>query len=135
MKIYMLLFLLIYPLMIRAQDQEMETRYYPVDSVRWMKVSNFINEQSPNQDPFSAKDSFSDGEGRFTYDQKLIQLFKRYGIEFPEGASLMYEPLSTGLVAVNTLENLKNLEEVIGKLNVMPDRKVPQVGLSVEEKI
>ena len=82
----------------------METRYYPVDPSRWVEVQPFDEEN-----PFGGKAVTP------LDDQFLLQLFKRYGVEFPEGASLVYKPQVAQLVAVNTPENLENIERIISK--------------------
>ncbi len=95
------------PLISSAQEEEMIERFYPVDPTRWMTVTPPVQ-----GDPFGA------GQSQSPDDQYLLNLFKRYGVDFPEGASVVYEPLISQLRVVNTADNLARFEEILRKTDV-----------------
>jgi len=50
----------------------------------------------------------------------LKALFTNYGVPFPPGSSITYEPVISQLIVANTPENLEKFEVVLDKINIQP---------------
>lgn len=99
-----ILLTLTFPVFTQAQDEKMVTRYYPVDPERWTQATTF-----------EGNDPFGNESEKSSVNDDLVEFFKRYGVSFPEGASLVYEPIVSQLVAVNTPKNIDKIEDIISR--------------------
>lgn len=100
-KHFLLLLVLISPFVAQAQQEKLVTRYYPVDPARWTESFSF-----------EAGDPFGEPQ-KSPRNDELENIFKRYGVDFPEGASFVYEPLIAQLVVVNTPANIEKIEKIL----------------------
>jgi hypothetical protein len=97
----------------RPDSSELVTYFYSVNPSRWSTVRD---ESSSGGDPFGG-DSF--GKSRKTeIDDRLQLLFQRYGVKFPEGSYLRYEPVLTGILFKNTEENHETFFKILNRSGV-----------------
>jgi general secretion pathway protein D len=50
----------------------------------------------------------------------LRSLFINYGVPFPQGTSISYEPVISQLIVAQTPANLEKFEEILSKINIQP---------------
>lgn len=106
------------------------TRFYPVDPARFTTVTGSMGGRTlggggaaadpfgGGADPFAAAPAGGGGGGGEGPDVKA--LFERYGVRFPEGAEVAYEPMIAQLVVTLTPDQFPQFEEVLAKINVSP---------------
>jgi general secretion pathway protein D len=93
------------------------TRFYPVDPVLMQSIQTITpptpsNTFAPNAfDPAAAP---TGGAG------DLKEIFKGFGVPFPPGTDIRYEPAITQIIVSNTPENLEKFEAMLPKFNVQP---------------
>ena len=91
-----------YAVVIAAKNvalDNLETRIYPVE-----------------QDAFAEMGAEEGGEGSTT---SVKDYFIRRGIAFPDKARIVYDNSISRLIATNTHENLRKIEQIIDELNVI----------------
>ena len=88
---------------------KLETRIYPVE-----------------QDAFSEMGGGDAEEGGTT---SVKDYFARRGIAFPKGARIVYDNSISRLIATNTVENLRRIEQIIDELNVVDPQVLVETTL------
>lgn len=104
------------------------TRFYPVDPARFTTVTGTMGGGGRTMgggDPFGGGgDPFAPATParRDAPDEgpNVRALFERYGVRFPEGAEVAYEPMIAQLVVTLTPDQFPQFEEVLAKINVSP---------------
>ncbi len=103
------------------------TRFYPVDPARWTAVTGSIRPSggglaAANADPFgAAQDPFGGGAAApAAAGPDMKEIFTRFGMKFPQGAEIAYEPLISQLVVTLTPNQFPQFEEILEKINVAP---------------
>ncbi|MFT7512285.1 MAG: hypothetical protein ACI9QL_001493 [Candidatus Omnitrophota bacterium] len=95
------------------QGEERLKRFYSVDP-------SLIDERVSSSN--GGFDDFGGGSGV----DDLKELFTNYGLSFPPGTSIRYEPLTSQLVLIQTADNIERFEQIVNTI----DGPRPQVEIS-----
>ncbi|MCH8526316.1 MAG: hypothetical protein LAT79_04050 [Kiritimatiellae bacterium] len=108
------------------------TRFYPVDPARFTTVTGTMGGGGRRLGGGGGGDPFGGGGDPFAPSPPaggggggddgpdVRALFERYGVRFPEGAEVAYEPMIAQLVVTLTPDQFPQFEEVLAKINVSP---------------
>ncbi len=100
-------------IIIASQDvqfDEMETRFYPVEA-------GFLEQKATKKSTGGITGSSSDQK---VESKEVLELFQTYGVEFPQGAKIIYDQRTSKLIVTNTPSNLRKVEKILAELNVQP---------------
>ena len=93
------------------------TRFYPVDPVLMTSISTMA---PPAAADAGAAGGFDPAAAPAGGTGDLKEIFKGFGVPFPPGTNIRYEPAITQIVVSNTPENLEKFEAILPKFNVQP---------------
>ncbi|MCF7855341.1 MAG: hypothetical protein K9N51_11135 [Candidatus Pacebacteria bacterium] len=100
--------------------EEMETRFYPMQA--GVLETAATAEAEPVAEGGWAMGGDGDGGGRASASspEQLKEFFGNFGIDFPEGSKIAYDPRTSKLVVRNTPRNLREVERVLNEINKTP---------------
>lgn len=105
------------------------TRFYPVDPARFTTVTGTMGGGGRRlgggaaADPFGGGDPFAPAApagGGGDEGPDVRALFEQFGVQFPDGARIAFEPMIAQLVVTLTPDQFPQFEEVLAKINVSP---------------
>lgn len=117
-----------------APLENMDTRFYPVeagvfDAARTLEGAEMRGSSNRGGGRGEGGEVTSTTDRSTTSDStKLQAFFKDFGVEFPSGSSIAYNPRTSKLVVKNTPENLRLIEKVLQEINL----STPQVTIEAK---
>ena len=100
--------------------EELSTRFYPVDPALFSDFTASGGGDAGGGDGFGEFGDFDSGGGSDAPGSDIKSTFTGYGVPFPPGSSIIYNPLISQIIVANTVENLEKFEDVLAKLNITP---------------
>jgi Flp pilus assembly secretin CpaC len=115
------LFLLLISTLTALGAEEMVTKTYPVDpDLFFTGIGTMAT--SGDEGPFEefGAEPFTEKAIDPNKPSNLMEMFTNYGVNFPSGSSLVYDPVTAKLILKNTQENVEAFETVFNAPNEFP---------------
>ncbi len=99
---------------------DLETRFYSIEAGVLESAKTRKSLAALKGKDGDSGDSGDSGDEEAGKKQTLEELFRGFGVDFPQGSRITYNPRASKLIVHNTPENLRKLEAVLKEINVTP---------------
>jgi len=100
-----------------SELNELVTYVFPLHGQDFRVMFSLLDEQEVESGS-TKDDPFGGGSAKRRTTPK--KMFSRYGVSFPAGSSIEYDPFLVSIVMTNTMENQKRLHKILNTRSVSP---------------